>query len=246
MTEKEQKKAAAAFAKEWAGQGDEKQHTHWFWIGFFQKVLGVDDADEHIQFEKPVKYKGHTTYIDAYIPETRVLIEQKILGLDLGKKEPRHGEMLTPFEQAEQYSQKLISSQKARYIIVSNFETFRIHDLDKEGYESTYQEIKLADLEKDCHLFNFIIDKNKQMMQKVMEISLKAGELVGKLYDAILKQYKDPVSPETLKSLNVLCVRLVFCLYAEDAGIFGTHEMFGQYLSQFPAKEIREKLIKLF
>ena len=90
------------------------------------------------------------------------------------------------------------------------------------------------------------IDKNKQMMQKEMEISLKAGELVGKLYDAILKQYKDPESPETLKSLNVLCVRLVFCLYAEDAGIFGTHEMFGQYLAQFPAKEIREKLIKLF
>ena len=51
MTEKDQKKAAAAFAKEWAGQGDEKQHTHRFWIGFLQKVLGVDDADEHIQFE---------------------------------------------------------------------------------------------------------------------------------------------------------------------------------------------------
>lgn len=97
MTEKDQKKAAAAFAKEWAGQGDEKQHTHRFWIGFLQKVLGIDDADEHIQFEKPVKYKGHTTYIDAYIPETKVLIEQKSLGLDLDRKEPRHGEMLTPF-----------------------------------------------------------------------------------------------------------------------------------------------------
>ena len=154
--------------------------------------------------------------------------------------------MLTPYKQAEEYSHKLISSEKARYIIVSNFETFRIHDLDKEGYESTYQEIRLADLEKDCHLFNIIIDKNKQMMQKEMEIFLRAGELVGKLYDAILKQYKDPESPETLKSLNVLCVWLVFCLYAEDAGIFGTHEMFGQYLAQFPAKEVRGKLKELF
>ncbi len=246
MTDKEQKAAAKKFAAEWAGKGDEKQDTHRFWMGFLQKVLGVENADEHIHFEKPVQYKGHTTYIDAYIPETKVLIEQKSLGLDLDKKEPRHGEMLTPFEQAEQYSQKLIRSEKARYIIVSNFETFRIHDLDKLGYESNYEEIKLCDLEKECHRFGFIIDKDKQILQREMEISLKAGELVGKMYDAIKKQYKNPDAPETLKSLNVLCVRLVFCLYAEDAGIFGTHEMFGQYLAKFPASEVRKKLIELF
>lgn len=79
-----------------------------------------------------------------------------------------------------------------------------------------------------------------------MEISLKAGELVGKLYDAILKQYKNPDSEETLKSLNMLCVRLVFCLYAEDAGIFGHHEMFGNYLKQFQPKDSRKALIELF
>lgn len=141
MTDKEQKAAAKKFAADWAGKGDEKQDTHRFWMGFLQKVLGVENSDEHIHFEKPVQYKGHTTYIDAYIPETKVLIEQKSLGLDLDKKEPRHGEMLKPFEQAEQYSQKLIRSEKARYIIVSNFETFRIHDLDKLGYESNYEEI---------------------------------------------------------------------------------------------------------
>ena len=246
MTDKEQKAAAKEFAKMWAGKGDEKQDTHRFWMGFLQKVLGVANADEHIKFEKPVQYKGHTTYIDAYIPETRVLIEQKSLGIDLDKKEPRHGEMLTPFEQAEQYSQKLPLSEKARYIIVSNFETFRIHDLDKQGFESNYEEIKLCDLEKECHRFGFIIDKNKQMLQREMEISLKAGELVGKLYDAIKKQYNNPENPDTLKALNILCVRLVFCLYAEDAGIFGTHEMFGQYLAKFPASEVRKKLIELF
>lgn len=246
MTEKQQKAAAKEFAKMWAGKGDEKQDTHRFWIGFLQKILGVENADEHIKFEKPVKYKNHTTYIDAYIPETRVLIEQKSLGIDLDKKEPRHGEMLTPFEQAEQYSQKLPLSEKAHYIIVSNFETFRIHDLDKQGFESNYEEIQLCDLEKECHRFGFIIDKNKQMLQREMEISLKAGELVGKLYDAIKKQYNNPENPDTLKALNILCVRLVFCLYAEDAGIFGTHEMFGQYLAKFPASEVRKKLIELF
>lgn len=246
MTDKEQKAAAKKFAADWAGKGDEKQDTHRFWMGFLQKVLGVENSDEHIHFEKPVQYKGHTTYIDAYIPETKVLIEQKSLGLDLDKKEPRHGEMLKPFEQAEQYSQKLIKSEKARYIIVSNFETFRIHDLDKLGYESNYEEILLSNLEKECHRFGFIIDKDKQILQREMEISLKAGELVGKMYDAIKKQYKNPDASETLKSLNVLCVRLVFCLYAEDAGIFGTHEMFGQYLAKFPVGEVRKKLIEFF
>ena len=246
MKSKDQKKAAAAFAKEWAGQGDEKQHTHRFWIGFLQKVLGVDDADEHIQFEKPVKYKGHTTYIDAYIPETRVLIEQKSLGLDLDKKEPRHGEMLTPFEQAEQYSQKLISSQKARYIIVSNFETFRIYDLDKEGFESTYDEILLSDLDKEYQRFGFIIDDNKKLIEREVELSNKAAALVGKLYDAIKKQCDEPETPKTLEMLNVLCVRLVFCLYAEDAGVFDTHEMFGDYISRFNVEDVNTKLEELF
>ena len=246
MTDKEQKAAAKEFAKMWTGKGDEKQDTHRFWIGFLQKILGVENADEHIKFEKPVQYKGHTTYIDAYIPETRVLIEQKSLGIDLDKKEPRHGEELTPFEQAEQYSQKLPLSEKARYIIVSNFETFRIHDLDKQGFESNYEEIKLCDLEKECHRFGFIIDKNKQVHQREMEISQKAGELVGKLYDAIKKQYNNPESPDTLKALNILCVRLVFCMYAEDAGVFGQHEQFGQYLKQFPVEKLHIKLQELF
>lgn len=79
-----------------------------------------------------------------------------------------------------------------------------------------------------------------------MEISLKAGELVGRLYDAILKQYKDPTNPDTLRSLNMLCVRLVFCLYAEDAGIFGSHEMFGHYLQRFEPRDLRKVLIELF
>ena len=175
-----------------------------------------------------------------------MLIEQKSLGIDLDKKEPRHGEELTPFEQAEQYSQKLPLSEKARYIIVSNFETFRIHDLDKQGFESNYEEIKLCDLEKECHRFGFIIDKNEQMHQREMEISNKAGILVGKLREAILSQYDDPEFPETLKSLNVLLVRLVFCMYAEDAGVFGQHEQFGQYLKQFPVEKLNIKLQELF
>lgn len=78
-----------------------------------------------------------------------------------------------------------------------------------------------------------------------MEISLQAGELVGVLYDALLKQYAEPESEETLKSLNALCVRLVFCLYAEDAGIFGKRGMFHDYLRAHRAED-RRALINLF
>jgi len=79
-----------------------------------------------------------------------------------------------------------------------------------------------------------------------MEVSLQAGEIVGVLYDALLKQYKAPEAEDTLKSLNALCVRLVFCLYAEDAGIFGSKSMFHDYLRDIPASGIRKALVELF
>lgn len=246
MTDKEQKKAAAAFAKDWAGKGNEDQDTVKFWIGFIRRIWGIEDAENYIDSEKRVKYEGHTTKIDIYIPNTRVLIEQKSLGVDLDKPERRHGEMLTPFKQAEQYSQKLKLSEKARYIIVSNFETFRIYNLDQDGFESTYEEIKLCDLEKEYHRFGFMIDSEKKLLQREIELSDSAAKLIGKIYKAILKQYKDPDSDEVKKALNVLCVRLVFCYYAEDAGLFDTHEMFGEYLAKFPVQDVNTKLEELF
>ena len=234
------------FSDMWSGKGDEKQDTQKFWIGFIRMVLGIDNAEDFIQFEKPVKYSGRTTFIDAYIPSTNVLIEQKSFGVDLDVPEPRHGQKLTPFQQAEQYSQKLIHSQKARYIIISNFQTFRIHDLDKQGYEREYEEIRLCDLEKEYYRLEFLIDKNKHMLQKEMEISLGAGQIVGEIYEAFLKQYDDPKSDDTLQSLNKLCVRLVFCLYAEDAGIFGSRMMFHDYLQKYRVDDMRRALIDLF
>ena len=83
-------------------------------------------------------------------------------------------------------------------------------------------------------------------MKKEMEISIKAGELVGKIYDEILPLYKNPENEETLKSLNMLCVRLVFCLYAEDAGLFGKHGIFHDYLEKFNTDDLRRALIDLF
>lgn len=244
MTEKEQKKAAKEFAAYWKDKGYEKGESQKFWIELLQNVLGVENATHYICFEDQVKL-DHTSFIDGYIESTHVMIEQKGLGKDLRKGiKQSDGSVLSPFQQAKRYSAELPYSKRPRWIITCNFAEFLVYDMEKPNGEP--EKILLSDLEKEYYRLQFLVDTGNENLKKEMEISLKAGELVGKLYDAILKQYKNPDSEETLKSLNMLCVRLVFCLYAEDAGIFGSHQMFGNYLKQFQPKQIREEIIKLF
>ena len=244
MTEKEQKKAAKEFAERWKGRGYEKGESNLFWIDLLTHVYGVDNIAEFISFEDQV-HLDHTSFIDGYIKSTHVMIEQKSIGKDLRKAiKQSDGSLLNPFQQAKRYVTELPVSQHPRWIVTCNFEEFLVYDMEKPNGEP--EQIFLKDLAKDYYRLQFLVETGSEMLKKEMEISLKAGELVGKLYDAILQQYKEPDSPETLKSLNMLCVRLVFCLYAEDAGIFGKHEMFGRYLKQFQAKDIRKALIELF
>ncbi len=245
MTDKEQKKAAKAFTERWAGKGDEKQETQLFWIDLLQNVLGVENPTALIQFEKPVVVEKNTKFIDGYIPATKVLIEQKGAHVKLGKTAVQSdGEKLTPYGQAFRYNNYLPYEERARWIIVSNFERILIYNMNKPNAEP--DEILLKDLPKQFYQLQFLTVQKSELLKKEEQISIDAGNLVGKLYDALIKQYKTPDSPETLKSLNMLCVRLVFCLYAEDAGIFGSHEMFGQYLRQFQPKDVRKALIELF
>lgn len=244
MTEKEQKKAAKEFALRWQGKGYEKGQAQQFWIDLLVNVYGVNDIAGFISFEDQV-HLDHTSFIDGYIKSTHVMIEQKSLGKDLRKAiRQSDGSLLNPFQQAKRYVTELPLSQHPRWIVTCNFEEFLVYDMEKPNGEP--EQILLKDLAKDYYRLQFLVDTENENLKKEMEISLKAGDLVGKLYDAILKQYKNPDSPETLKSLNMLCVRLVFCLYAEDAGIFGQHEKFGQYLKQFQPKDVRKALIELF
>ncbi len=244
MNEKEQKKAAKDFAQRWQGKGYEKGQSQQFWIDLLVNVYGVEDIAGFISFEDQV-HLDHTSFIDGYIKSTRVMIEQKSIGKDLRKPiKQSDGSLLTPFQQAKRYVTELPLSQHPRWIITCNFEEFLVYDMEKPNGEP--EQIFLKDLAKDFYRLQFLVETGSEMLKKEMEISLKAGELVGKLYDAILKQYKNPESPETLKSLNMLCVRLVFCLYAEDSEIFGKHRMFGQYLSHFQPKDVRKALIELF
>ena len=243
MTDAERRIAAKQFAADWQGRGDEKQETQTFWLALLQKVYGVAEPDKFIQFEVPVKL-SHTSFIDGYIGATRVLIEQKGAKIDLNKGEMQSdGSILTPYQQARRYAGYLPHDQNPRWIVVCNFTEFRIHDMNRPN--DTPEVLYLADLEKEYSRLNFLVDTGDENIRKEMEISLQAGELVGVLYDALLKQYAEPNSPETLKSLNALCVRLVFCLYAEDAGIFGKRGMFHDYLQKHRSED-RRALINLF
>lgn len=250
MTDAERRAAAKQFAADWKDRGDEKQETQTFWLSLLQKVYGVAEPDKFISFEKTVTVddtktgKSTTKFIDGYIGATRVLVEQKGAKIDLNKGETQSdGSILSPYQQARRYGGYLPANQQPRWIVVCNFKEFRIHDMNRPN--DTPGVLLLADLEKEYSRLNFLVDTGDENIRKEMEISLQAGELVGVLYDALLKQYAEPESEETLKSLNALCVRLVFCLYAEDAGIFGKRGMFHDYLRAHRAED-RRALINLF
>lgn len=244
MTEMEKRTAAKAFAADWQGRGDEKQETQAFWMALLQKVFGVAEPDKYIEFEVRVKL-SHTSFIDGLIKDTRVLIEQKGQEIDLRKGyKQSDGSMLTPYQQARRYAGYLPHDQNPRWIVVCNFQEFHIHDMNRPN--DAPEVVLLADLEKEYSRLNFLVDTGDENIKREMEISMQAGELVGKLYDAFMKQYKEPASERTLKSLNMLCVRLVFCLYAEDAGIFGRNNMFHDYLRNRGMQNGRRALRDLF
>ncbi len=245
MTDVQQRAAAKEFAADWAGKGYEKGQSQPFWLDLLRKVYGIDDPSKFITFEDQVML-DHTSFIDGFIPATHVLIEQKGIGKNLRKPiKQSDGSLLTPFQQAKRYSIELVYSKRPRWIVICNFEEFNIYDMEHPNDDPAV--IFLKDLEKEYYRLQFLVDTGNDVIKKEEDVSVQAGDLVGLLYDALLQQYKDPAAPETLKSLNALCVRLVFCLYAEDAGIFNRRrDMFHDYLKDIPASGIRKALVELF
>ena len=244
MTDIDRKKAAKAFAEYWKDRGDEKSDSQSFWLALVRDVLGVAEPEKFILFEERVKL-DHTSFIDGHIPSTHVLIEQKKKGLNLRSPiRQSDGTLLNPFQQAQRYSAALPYSQRPRWIITCNFEEFLIYDMEKPTGEP--ESILLKDLAKEYYRLQFLVEEKSELLHREEQISIQAGELVGKLYDAILKQYIHPDDKASLHSLNILCVRLVFCLYAEDSGIFGGHLKFHNYIKSFAPKDVRKALIELF
>ena len=244
MTELQQKTAAKKFSEQWKDKGYEKGQSQLFWTTLLTEVFGVQDVASFIEYEDQV-HLDHTSFIDGYIPSTKVMIEQKSLGKNLNEAiKQSDGSRLTPFQQAKRYITELPLSRHPRWVITCNFAEFYVYDMENPRGEP--EKILLRDLEKEYYRLSFLVDTGSVHLRREMEISIKAGEVVGLMYDAFLKQYKNQESEETLKSLNKLCVRLVFCLYAEDAGIFGKHMMFHDYLAQFSTRDMRKGLLALF
>ena len=244
MKDSEQRKAAREFVKDWTGKGDEKQETQSFWRALLGKVFGIEEPEKWLSFELPVQL-SHTSFIDAYIEQTGVLIEQKGKDIDLKKGyKQSDGSLMTPYQQARRYAGYLPHNKNPRWIVVCNFKEFHIYDNNRPN--SDPEIVLLKDLEQEYPRLAFLVDTGDENIKKEMQLSIQAGELVGKLYDAFLKRYRDPANPHSLKSLNALCVRLVFCLYAEDAGIFGKKSLFHDYLRSRGVSHARKALIELF
>lgn len=244
MTDKQMSTAAAAFAERWQGEGYEKGQSQMFWSDLLTKVYGIEDLTSFVRFEEQVKSDTSTTnFIDVRIPSTKVFIEQKSINKDLRAPiKQSDGNFLTPFQQVKRYADGKKYSERPRWIVTCNFKEFLVYDMEQPNSEP--ESILLKDLEKEYHRMKFLVDVKSEHIKKEMEVSMQAGEIVGRIYDALLKQYDDN-SPEALRWLNILCVRIVFCLYAEDAGIFG-RDQFHNYLSKFDTEGMRQGMIQLF
>ena len=246
MTDLEQRKVAKEFAERWKDKGYEKGQSQQFWTDLLENVLEIKNAATFIQFEDTVHIDTATGFIDAFIPSTKVLIEQKSIEKDLRKAiKQSDGSLLNPFQQAKRYSAELPYDDRPRWIVTCNFKSFLVYDMNNPNGEP--EEILLKDLPKEYYRLSFLTDSKAEHIKKEEEISFKAGEIVGVLYDAFSNQYNDLSQESSQKSLNELCVRLVFCLYAEDAGLFGRKNVFHDYLAKYEdLDQMRKALIELF
>jgi len=241
-TEKQQAAAAAEFAERWKGRGYEKGDSQVFWTELLTEVFGIENPSTFVRYEEQVKV-DKTNFIDAHIPTTKVLIEQKSIDKDLRKGIMQSdGSVLNPFQQAKRYAAELKYSERPRWIVTCNFSEFLVYDMEQPNGEP--EQILLENLGKEYYRLQFLVDAKNEHLSKEMQVSMQAGEIVGKIYEALLKQYDDD-SPEALRWLNILCVRLVFCLYAEDAGVF-MHDQFHDFLVRYDAEDLRNSLMRLF
>ena len=240
----EQKRQAKKFVKRWQAMPCvEEEHSRSFWIELFEGVLGIPNATHVLEFERKVKGRK----IDVFYEDMGVLIEMKGRGVSLDEATVRSKKAgaETPYQQAKWYAGNLPFSIRPRWIVTCNFDEFRIYDQERpdEGYTALF----LSELPEKTYLLAFLTDKSNSRLVRENELSVQAGEVVGRLYRAFSGQYKNlDDDPREQRSLNVLIVRIVFLLYAEDAGLLQKHQAFGDYLKSFEANRMRQALIDLF
>ncbi len=222
---------AIAFSKEWTGVKSEQAEKQTFWNEFFD-VFGIRRRVV-ASFEEPVKkISGDYGYIDLFWPGI-VLIEHKSLGKDLGKAE----------SQAFRYIQDLAREGRTkeipRYVIVSDFARIALHDLEPEGQRDVAllddsrvvsTDFPLAELHKHIHLFAFIAGYRQHKFEDHDPINIEAVEIMGRLHDAL------EAGGYSGHKLERFLVRVLFCLFAQDTGIFEP-ESFKLYLLNRTAED---------
>ena len=246
---------AEAFARRWRGRGNEEQDKHKFWIGLFQDVLGLEDALDRLEFEQPIVTDSGSKnpgFIDVLIPSARVLVEQKSYGTSLDKRELRQGREVTPAEQGLGYAQGMPLNQQPRYIIACNFSEMRVYDRNRDSLcRKPLFSLALEDLPKNLAAIDFLTGGHEAPESLQQAVSVKAGEIMGRIHNLVAAKYVDPDAPESHHALSVFCTRVMFLMYCEDAGLRGPDgrvmpNAFRDYLQHYQADDLRDALLKLF
>lgn len=241
---------AEAFAKRWAGRGDETQEGRSYWIDLFQNVLGVEDAIERLKFEVPVHTdsgSSHAGYIDVLIPSASALVEMKGRGIDLDKREVRQGREVTPAEQGRGYAVGLPLNQQPRYVIACNFREIRVYDRNVNPLctGDEYLRLELEELPKNLPALKFLNGGGSAPRSVQRAVSIEAGRIMGQIHNEIAGLYHDPDSEESHHALSVLCTRLMFLMFCEDAGLIEPG-LFRDYVASVDGGHLRGALIELF
>lgn len=241
----EQRRAAKAFVQRWRTLPCvEEEHSRSFWIELLQDVYGLKNATHALEFERKVKGRK----IDVFYEDMGVLVEMKGRGISLDEATVRSKKAgpETPYQQAKWYADNLPFSIRPRWIITCNFDEFRIYDQEKENQEE-YVSLSLDELPEQLHLLGFLTDAKNSRIEREKQLSVQAGELVGRLYTQLSREYKNiETDSHEQRSLNVLIVRLVFLLYAEDSGLMHEKDAVLNYLKGYRANQMRQAVIDLF
>ena len=247
------KKAAQEFIAEWKNRGKEDKDYVEFWEDLLEDVFGVPKARKEIEPQSPVKFEGTTKRIDIRVKTSKVIIEQKSKDVSLDEKQKQSGKdengndiWLKPIDQAIRYYNNLDQPDQGRYVIACNFKEFEVWDSHHKN--SPHRRILLEELPVRWRELKFLVEPFRPVgyvdEKREERVSSTASEYVRNLYDTIYASNKEWTKPE-LQSLNMFCVRVVFCLFAEDAGIFDDGQ-FSTFLDKFSAKDLSKKFDALF
>lgn len=208
LTPNELRARAASFARDWAEAHYEKGETQSFWNAFFQ-IFGIDRKRVAVYEHSVDKLKGGKGFIDLFWPGT-LIVEQKSLGKDL----------LGARIQALDYTHSLSDAEMPKFILTCDFRSWELTNLETDDRTS----FLLEDLPKNIDKFGFILGRKTRIFKDQDPVNIRAAELIGHLHDTL------EASGYTGHKLEVFLTRIVFCLFADDTGIFEPKDILWEWL----------------